>query len=541
MKENHSLATLLLISIIIGSVGLYVANLEPARFGAYHDDAIYAVTAKALATGQGYRIISLPDQPAQTKYPPFYPFLLSLIWRCFPDFPGNLRPLIGLSIIMAALFLWISYGYLVCRNHSGRGIALLIAALMAINWRIMILAGGLYSELTYMTLSVLALWATERCLEEDKAALNVAAGSLLGLAFLTRTIGITLVLSAAVCLIIHRRYKNLLVVLAVCALFITPWLLWRHVQRSPAQTRAAVYYTDYSADFRAIVEDWRWLPKIISKNLFYMGFIFVPAVSLAMEYDLTNSPFFIPLIVFSFGLITLGYIRRWFAGARLPEIYIAFYVGMLALWPYTSYDRFLAPLLPFLLLYLISQIKRFLPARLSVGSWPTPRAMAALLISVLLIVLGCPVVYWHIRGASNALIGRQVYRDLEQIERPVVDWIRRNTKPTDVILSYRDPVMYLWTARQATRSILMPGRAFYAGAPPFTGPEIRVIFDLIRDSQAGYLVVTDNDFDLEFYPERMRKGIDKLIGENPWTFEAVYRTPTPFARIYRIQQGRRSG
>ena len=47
---------------------IFVAILLPAYWfafrapavGIYHDDGIYLVTAKALAEGKGYRIISLP-------------------------------------------------------------------------------------------------------------------------------------------------------------------------------------------------------------------------------------------------------------------------------------------------------------------------------------------------------------------------------------------------------------------------------------------------------------------------------------------------
>ena len=69
----------------------YIVYLRaPATFGMFHDDGVYLVTAKALATGQGYRIASLPGQPAQTKYPELFPWLLSLVWRAFPVFPQNL-------------------------------------------------------------------------------------------------------------------------------------------------------------------------------------------------------------------------------------------------------------------------------------------------------------------------------------------------------------------------------------------------------------------------------------------------------------------
>ena len=54
-----------------------LAWLSPA-IGLYHDDAVYLVTAKAIAAGHGYTIESLPHPIPQTKYPPLFPAVLAL-------------------------------------------------------------------------------------------------------------------------------------------------------------------------------------------------------------------------------------------------------------------------------------------------------------------------------------------------------------------------------------------------------------------------------------------------------------------------------
>jgi hypothetical protein len=79
----------------------YVAweTRDMPQFSNLHDDGLYLVSAKSLADGSGYRIESLPDAPAQTKYPPLYPWFLSWVWRLSPSYPDNLR--------LATLFSWI--------------------------------------------------------------------------------------------------------------------------------------------------------------------------------------------------------------------------------------------------------------------------------------------------------------------------------------------------------------------------------------------------------------------------------------------------
>src|SRR3954471_19102780 len=93
------LTALLLTGLLLPSAVFLWGNSDLPQFGDYHDDGIYFVCAKSLAAGE-YRIESLPGAPAQTKYPPLYPLLLSLAWRINPAFPENLR--------IAAWLSWLS-------------------------------------------------------------------------------------------------------------------------------------------------------------------------------------------------------------------------------------------------------------------------------------------------------------------------------------------------------------------------------------------------------------------------------------------------
>jgi len=76
---------ILMVAVLLAAI----LSITPWPVGAYEDDAIYTLLAKALATGDGYRMINLPGSPHATHYPPGYPFFLSLLWRIAPDFPDN--------------------------------------------------------------------------------------------------------------------------------------------------------------------------------------------------------------------------------------------------------------------------------------------------------------------------------------------------------------------------------------------------------------------------------------------------------------------
>ena len=170
-----------LLAVLIPATLIFLAALAPGRFGEYHDDGIYVATAKALATNQGYRIISLPYEPPQTKYPPFYPLLLSFIWKINPRFPQNLTWMMLLSVITTLAFVGLTFRYLISQRYAAGWQALLVVALFAINWRTLTLATGIYSEMLYGTLSVASLFIAERNENEVRRWLPIALGLLLGL------------------------------------------------------------------------------------------------------------------------------------------------------------------------------------------------------------------------------------------------------------------------------------------------------------------------------------------------------------------------
>src|SRR5580658_5718786 len=97
-------------------IGVFLAALAPSAYlawtlrsmphlGFYHDDSLYWVSAHSLATGDGYRIQSLPGEPYQTKYPPLYPALLAAVWKLNPHFPANLPLATLVAWLMLPLFL----------------------------------------------------------------------------------------------------------------------------------------------------------------------------------------------------------------------------------------------------------------------------------------------------------------------------------------------------------------------------------------------------------------------------------------------------
>src|SRR5260221_3554784 len=90
---------------VVGVLGLAVGLLVLDHYavGVFHDDAMYVILARSIATGQGYRYLNLPGTPVASHFPPGYPLLLALLWRVAPAFPHHV-PLFqaGNALLVAA-------------------------------------------------------------------------------------------------------------------------------------------------------------------------------------------------------------------------------------------------------------------------------------------------------------------------------------------------------------------------------------------------------------------------------------------------------
>ena len=180
-------------------IGVFLAALVPSAYlawtlrsmphlGFYHDDSIYWVSAHSLATGNGYRIESLPGQPYQTKYPPLYSALLAGIWKIDPRFPANL-PLatffvwLMLPVFLAAVWILLrDYGF----NLRQRCVMVALAALSPVT---VVFSFSLMPELPFTALFIASLiLATRAGKPEASRWLALAAGICAALAYLTKSV-----------------------------------------------------------------------------------------------------------------------------------------------------------------------------------------------------------------------------------------------------------------------------------------------------------------------------------------------------------------
>ena len=153
--------TLVVLILSLPSFVFVWRNRDVPHFGVLQDDGLYFIGGKALATGTGYRILSFPGEPFQTKYPPLYPLYLSLAWRLNPSFPANLPLALILSWLALPVVLVLFHRWL-CQNGFTMGTAWLVTALFALNPYVLFFVSNLGSELFFMVFLFAAMFFAER-------------------------------------------------------------------------------------------------------------------------------------------------------------------------------------------------------------------------------------------------------------------------------------------------------------------------------------------------------------------------------------------
>src|SRR5579864_7675793 len=229
---HHARSFFVFLLLLIPSAQFAWRNRDMPEFASLHDDGVFFLSAQSLAADHGYRIPSLPENPAQTKFPPLFPLYLSTIWRLNPAFPANL--VLGSFGCWAALVACLALAWKLYRSDgSSEKRTWVLVALLGVSPYMILFGSTMFSEV-FFTCFVLATFLLAR--REGMRAI-VAAGVMAGLAYLARTAGIALLISVPAWLLWkHKgsRERGRAGVFALTMLpFVAGWMLWSHANRLP--------------------------------------------------------------------------------------------------------------------------------------------------------------------------------------------------------------------------------------------------------------------------------------------------------------------
>lgn len=369
------LAAICLIHLVLATLvrqqGIFVGD----------DDAGYVLLARAIRDGH-YVALQHVGLPWEARYPPGYPLLLAAVTAVFGE---RLDPMLfaGIAISVVALVLLFD----LVRRHWSPTFALVVCALAAVNPQLVANAGRLQSETLYTTTVMLALWLAERTVSEGKAARRNSAASIAAATFagLVRSIGVVLLASLAATWAIQRRYRRALLA-ALLALGIGGgWSVWTALapdararrtygnvlvewvlgpQRAPpiaTESDTAIPTPARAADAHAAAgasapqaetHSFLWRVSYRAKrSAVRYATDFIPwtlAVPTVRGTGVDNALW----LAISLACLVAGASTMW---VRLPHVvgYISAYVLFLLFWP-AYIARFVEPLVPFLLLWLLA-------------------------------------------------------------------------------------------------------------------------------------------------------------------------------------------
>ena len=525
-----------------GILLVYMFNVERwhpvSFFGRFHDDSIYFSTAKALAQGQGYRLISFPGSPPQTKYPILYPWLLSWVWTHYPSFPANLKPAIHLTEFFGCWSLIATFLLLRKLPRIGEAAALLLTALCAFEPVFLRLSGVIMSDVPFMALLLTALVLADSAMRSRAGWPAVGAvGAVAGLSVGIRTIGVAVVAGIFLLALRRRAFREAFLFAAVAGLVIGieswPTLVHRVATSNaggtgePGWNQVFAYYTNYV--------EYQWgmgIPSVWAfLNLVKLNFLLlVTSPGSVLVGSLGNWGNAVTAALSA--PVWLGIVRQVKTDEWKPfALVLFFYSCVILVWSFPQPERFLLPFIPVFFVALWLEVRRLgalLLAHLRADSPLRQRVPAGAVAAVLAFLLGFMAWNYAVRDPRQLqLASASQARALEE-RLQAYRWIREHAGPSDRIAAYDDAVMYFYTGRQGLRPLTFLPIAGYMSDEESLRRDLAHIADAPRHAGVRYWLTTNDDFGNEVGKDQ----IDARMAEIAAVLPVVFRSRENYAQIH---------
>ena len=428
-----------LVATMVIAVGVMLVDSLPV--GVVHDDGMYVILAKSIATGQGYRWLNLPGAPAATHFPPGYPAVLALLWWIYPVFPGNVvlfkvanAVFCGIAAAGTARFAHIRLGLSARAAAAFTLVAMLGIPTLALS--VMVMSEPLFlAALLPILLMAERLADTERPAKRELLLLGLATGA----ATLVRTHGIALIGAIPIVLVMRRRHlADVALYVAGALAVVLPWQLWvsMHAGMLPEPMRGN--YESYGAwlvaGFRAdgIALLFRTATQTGTELLAMFATLAMPSMPAAVR---------IAALVMLGVLAAVG-LRALWRLASVTTLFLAFYFAIVIFWPFAP-TRFAWGVWPLVLMPVV------LGARSLVAWRPISRGHRSLRTAA--IVATVALALGHATYTLKGYRGQwwqSIPKATAAIISPVVFWAARHTGPRDLLAVEAESAVYLYAERR---------------------------------------------------------------------------------------------
>ena len=430
-----------LVSVLVGALvfGLGAMIVDGLPVGAAHDDGMYVILGKALATGQGYRWLHVPGAPPATHFPPGYPAVLALLWWLFPAFPAN----VIVFKLANALFMGVAatgcFWFVRSRLEMSDLGAATFAIVATSGIPTLTLSALVMSEPLFLALLLPTLLLAERVVDDDRRPLRdvVALAALVGAATLVRTHGIALIGAITLLLAWRRRFRHAAIFAAIVVLILLPWQIWVATHAGVVPITMRGNYESYSA----------WFSSGLKAEGFPLIARTIPRTSgdIATMFEVFAAPG-MPMPVRYVALLVLAALAAMGARvlarrARISALFLLLYCAIVIVWPFNP-QRFLWCVWPMVIVLPILGAREVLRWRPSTSSANVARI--ALLTSG--VCMACGYGVYNVRGYRHqwwSSIPRLIARNVH----PLLVWVATRTPRDAVIATEAESAVYLYTGR----------------------------------------------------------------------------------------------
>lgn len=459
-------------------VAVYVLRLDEVA-GLYKDDAYYMVLAKALASGEGYALISSAATPILPAFPPGFPMLLAAVFAVVPDYPGNLLWMKMISVLAMVAAAWLTYWYFAGCRTVDRGRSATFAFLTALTPGFVFFATSTVMAECVFTLTLVAsAVAIERAARAEDLSrfrqMVVWAALITTAAWLVRSAGFAIVVGGAWFLTSRRGWRAAALYVTVCALSYAPWAIYAETHRPTREQRMehggsiAFSYGELlqvrsSGDVTAGSVALGELPRRVGQNLVNvfahdLGGVIFPAgyrgsaesglevFLLSGESGLNAGSMGLgtPVVVISLAATALAVLGGIVMARRrigVAEYFCVVTIAMVLFVPARTY-RYVLPLAPFLVAYFMTGAEALARSFQAKAALPAFRGVAACLVFFLAVEHG-QYIWRKFHGQPLPWIeeGREV--------RAVADHVNRHLPVDMTAVSTNPALLYLLTGRHS--------------------------------------------------------------------------------------------
>jgi Dolichyl-phosphate-mannose-protein mannosyltransferase len=446
-------------------LAIYLLRLDHIA-GNMVDDAWYVMLARALARGEGYRLVNAPTPGILPSYPPGFPAILSLVFLLRPRFPENVLLLKAVSIVAMMTLGVVSHQYFLRYRKVPQQLALALAVAVVITPAFVFLATStVMSECVFTLVQLLAIILVDRGVAAARPGRDtLLAGVLAAATVMIRTAGACMLVAAMLYLLKCRRWRHASLFAITVLLCLAPWWWYARTHAPALQERVA---DEGAQSFTYGQQFWmRWagesthgmitvrdLPARVKDGLVDVfgrdvAGIVVPTLfrgaSESGEEVISVGGGIFPasmgiargtvLVSYLFSAVALlGFVSTIRRGASTAELMVPLSIGMIVLWPWWAY-RFVLPLTPYLFFYLLAGLRTMTTA--------LPVARVAVLC-----VIGLNVAD-HARYIARSRTEVLDWAgDAQEIDA-LLDWMRQHVTDDGYVAATNAPLVHLRTGRQ---------------------------------------------------------------------------------------------